>query len=132
MGTTHLDKLNLSSSPVYPVLSPDTTVTAKASSATLTSAELATIITNTGASGTVAYTLPAASTMVDRAMKIQLTVAQIVRPTPASGEKIYFGGSGVASKYLNIPAAIGNFVDLYCDGSSYLVTNTNCALTKEA
>jgi len=132
MGITNLDKLKLNANPVFPVLPADTSVTAKTADATLTVAELGTIITNTGATATETLTLPAASTMVDKPIKIQLLAAQIVRLLPATGEKIYLGGSGVASKYLNIAGVIGNYADLYCDGSSYLVTSYAGVLTKEA
>lgn len=118
--------------PPPPVVAPNATVTAKAADATLTVANFGTIITNTGAGGTVVLTLPAASTAAGCSIKVQVTVAQIVRCTPATGEKVYLGGDGVASKYLNIAGVIGNFADLYCDGVSYHVMNYSGVVTKEA
>lgn len=114
------------------VVKANATVEANTADATLTVANFGKIQTNTGASGTVVLTLPAASSVAGCALKVQVTAAQIVRCTPASGEKIYLGGSGVASKYLNIAAAIGNFVDLVSDGVQYLVTNYSGVVTKEA
>lgn len=144
MGTTNFDtirlgdntiandRLNLNNGKVQPKITADTAVTAKTADATLTGSELLTIITNTAATATITLTLPAASTMSGKPLKVQLLAAQIVRLLPASGEKIYLGGSGVASKYLNIAGVIGNYADLYCDGTAYLVTSYSGVLTKEA
>lgn len=118
--------------PQPPQVSPKATVEANTADATLTAANFGKIQTNTGAAGTIALTLPAASGAAGLSMKVQLTAAQIVRLTPAAGEKIYLGGSGVASKYLQIAAAIGNYVDICCDGVDYLVMHYSGVLTKEA
>lgn len=114
------------------VVSAKATVSAQAATATLTNAVAGKIITNTGASGAIVLTLPAASTMSGKAVKIQVTVAQTVTLTPATGEKVYLGGSGVASKYALIAGVIGNFVDLYCDGTDYLIVNYSGVVTKES
>lgn len=108
------------------------TVSAQAATATLTNTSAGLILTNTGASGTIVLTLPAVDTMEGETLKVQVTAAQIVRLLPATGEAIYLGGSGVVTKYLNIAAVIGNYVDLYCDGTQYLVTNYSGVVTKEA
>ncbi len=119
--------------PAPPFVDPKKAATAKATSATLTAAECnGYIITNAGSSGTVVLTLPAAATVAGCTFKIQVTVAQIVRCTPASGEKVYLGGDGVASKYLNIAAAIGNYADVYSDGVDYMVVGYSGVVTKEA
>jgi hypothetical protein len=118
--------------PLPPVVAPNATVEANTADATLTVANFGKIQTNTGASGAVVLTLPAASTAAGCALKVQLTVAQIVRLTPATGEKIFLGGSGVASKYAAIAGVIGNFLDLFCDGVSYHVVNYSGVVTKEA
>ncbi len=89
-------------------------------------------ITNTGASGTIVLTLPAANAAKGRGFRVLSTVAQIIRLTPQTGESVYLAGSGVASKYQNIPATIGSSVDIWCDGTRYLVVNTNGIITKEA
>ncbi len=108
------------------------TVVAHNGDATLDGTDFGKIHTNTGSSGTVVLTLPAAATVGGCSMKIQLTVAQIVRLLPATGEKVYLGGSGVANKYANIAAVIGNYVDLACDGTDYLVVSYSGVVTKEA
>jgi hypothetical protein len=118
--------------PAPPSISPKATVSAQAATATLTTAIAGKILTNTGAIGAIVLTLPAASTLAGCAFKIQLTVAQTVTLTPATGEKVYVGGSGVASKYALIAGVIGNFADVYCDGIDYLVTNYSGVVTKEA
>jgi hypothetical protein len=118
--------------PQPPQVSPKATVEANAADAALTVANFGKIQTNTGASGTVVLTLPAASTVAGCSLKVQLTAAQIVRLTPASGEKVFLGGSGAASKYLQVAAAIGNYVDICCDGVDFLVMHYSGVLTKEA
>jgi hypothetical protein len=65
-------------------------------------------------------------------MRFYLTVAQIVRLLPQTGESIYLAGSGTATKYLNIAAVIGNYVDVYSDGTSFYVTGYSGVVTKEA
>lgn len=117
---------------LYPIVSPKATVEANTADATLAAANFGKIQTNTGASGTIVLTLPAASTVAGKAIKVALTVAQIVRVKPATGEKVYLTGSGVASKYLNIAGVIGNYVDIYCDGTDFLVVGGDGVLTKEA
>jgi len=118
--------------PRPPLVAPDASVTAKAATGNLAIADYAKNLTNTGAAGTIVLTLLAAASAAGMAFRIQCTAAQIVRLLPQTGEKIYLGGSGVASKYLNIAAVIGNYVDVYCDGEKYLVTSYSGVVTKEA
>ena len=118
--------------PPPPVVAANATVTAKTTDATLALANMGTIMTNTGAAGNVVLTLPAASAVAGMAIKIQVTAAQVMRALPATGEKIFLGGDGVASKYLNIAGVIGNYADLYSDGVQWLVTGYSGVLTKEA
>lgn len=119
--------------PAPPFVSPKATVVAKTADATLTAAEVhGKQITNTGASGTVVLTLPSAPTVAGQAFRVQLTAAQIVRLLPATGQKVFLGGSGVASKYLNVAGVIGNFADVYSDGVDWIVTNYSGVVTKEA
>lgn len=118
--------------PPPPVVSPKTTVGAQAATATLVVADLQKIITNTGASGTVTLTLPSAATVAGLSFRVQVTVAQIVRIAPATGQKIFLGGDGVASKYLQIAGVIGNYAEIYCDGVDFLVMHYSGVLTKEA
>lgn len=108
------------------------TPTACAGDTTLTAATCAgKIVTNTGAGGTIVLTLPAVATMAGKALRIQVTVAQIVRASLA-GVGVYLAGSGVAGKYLNVAGVIGNYVVLYCDGAHYHVVDYSGVLTKEA
>jgi hypothetical protein len=109
-----------------------TTVKANTATADMNDYDFAKNNTNTGASGEIILTLPAASTVVEQKMRVQLTVAQIVKLTPQTGEKIYLGGSGTASKYLSIAGVIGNYAEVYCDGTSFYVTNYSGVLTKES
>lgn len=125
MGNTNFDV-------VVSSLDTNTTVKANAASATMKDYDFEKNNTNTGAGGTVALTLPAASTLKGQKTRIQVTVAEIVQILPATGEKIYLGGDGVASKYLNIAAVIGNYAEIYCDGTSFYVTGYSGVLTKES
>jgi predicted RecA/RadA family phage recombinase len=113
-------------------VSPKATVVAEAASAAIAAADFDKIHTNTGAAAGIVLTLPAAATVAGRAIKVQLTAAQTVTLTPAAGEKVYLGGSGVASKYCLIAGVIGNFLDLASDGTDYLVVGYSGVVTKEA
>jgi len=117
---------------VYPVVSPAATVRAKAATATLTTADFGCNLTNTGSSGTIVLTLPKVADSAEMFFRVQVTVAQIVRLQPVTGEAVYLGGSGVVTKYLNVAATIGNYVDIYCDGEQWLVTGYAGVVTKEA
>jgi 3D (Asp-Asp-Asp) domain-containing protein len=117
---------------LFPIVASKATVTANASTAVMTAAAFSNNNTNTGASGTVVLTLPAASAVKNKTLRFYQTVAQITRLLPVTGEKIYLAGSGVATKYLNIAAVIGNFVDVYSDGVDFIVTGWSGAITKEA
>jgi hypothetical protein len=118
--------------PVPPQVSAKATVVAKAADATLTVADFGKQITNTGAAGTVVLTFPKAADAAGCSIRVQITVAQIVRVLPVTGESVYLGGSGVASKYLNIAGVIGNYCDIYSNGESYEVTAYSGVVTKEA
>lgn len=117
---------------VYPIIAPSVAPTAYAADTTLVAANLNTNITNTGAAGTITLTLPAVAGLTGYVFHVELTVAQIVRVDAAGTEKIYLGGSGVAGKYVNIAAVIGNMIDVYCDGTQWLVVNRDGVITKEA
>lgn len=121
----------ISSSGIFGI-SPKATVATNATTGAVATADFPKNNTNTGSSATMVLTLPAASAVKGKFMRFQLTVAQIVQLTPASGEKIYLGGSGVADKYLNIAGVIGNYAVLYSDGTDYLVTDYSGVLTKES
>lgn len=106
------------------------TVTAKTADFTITSLDQ--IYTNTGASGTVVFTLPSVKSSQGKALTFHALAAQIIRCLPQSGQAVNLNGSAVVTKYLNIAAVIGNYVDLYCDGSQWIVTGYSGVVTKEA
>lgn len=118
--------------PDPPRIAPNATVEANAASATLTAANMGKIQTNTGASGTVALTLPSAAVVAGLGLKVQVTAAQVVQLVPVTGEKIFLGGSGVASKYCQIAGVIGNYIDIFSDGVQWLVIDYSGVATKEA
>ena len=119
--------------PRPPFVAPDATVVALTTSTTLTVADHgAKNITNTGAGGTNTHTLPAVADAAGVSMRFQSTAAQIVRLDPSGTEKIFLGGSGAAGKYLNIAATIGNYADVYCDGTQWLVISYSGVVTKES
>ena len=118
--------------PAPPTLAADATVEANAGSATMALANFGKIQTNTGASATIVLTLPKAADVAGMVIRAAVLAAFIVRFTPVSGEKVFLNGSGVASKYVNIAAVIGNFCDLYSDGVQFHVTNYAGVVTKEA
>lgn len=128
-GTTAIALTNGS---VYPIVAPSVAPTAYAADTTLVAGNLNTNVTNTGASGTITLTLPAVSGLAGYTLHVELTVAQIVRIDPAGTETIFLGGSGVAGKYANIAAVIGNMVDIYCNGTQWLIVNRDGVITKEA
>lgn len=116
----------------YPIVAPNATVAAKTANANLAATDLGKNITNTGSSGTIALTQTAAATVAGTCFRVQLTVAQIVRITPTSTGKVFLGGNGAANKYLEIAGVIGNYVDIYCDGTDYHVVGYSGVLTKQA
>ena len=124
MGVTNFDT-------VVSSLDTNVTVKANASTASMKTYDFEKNNTNTGASGTIVLTLPAASSLAGKKARFQITVAQIVQLLPQTGEKIYLGGDGVASKYLQIAGVIGNYAEVYCDGTSFYVTAYSGVLTKE-
>jgi hypothetical protein len=115
-----------------PRVRPDATVEANTADATLTVANFGKIQTNTGAGGTVVLTLPAVTSAAGCSIRVQITAAQIVQLKPAATEKVYLGGSGVVGKYCQIAGTIGNYIEVFCDGVSYLVLGYSGVATKEA
>ncbi|MBN1567928.1 MAG: hypothetical protein JXA73_08765 [Acidobacteria bacterium] len=117
--------------PTPPSVSPKASVTALATATTLTSAHFGVNLTNTGASATLEHQLPAAADIAGKVLRFSATAAQITRFQPASGEKVYYGGDGVADKYVQLAGVIGNFIELYSDGVDILVMHANGVVTKE-
>ena len=118
--------------PRPPLVAPDAAVAVHAVTAALVIGDYGKNITNTGSAATATLTLLAAKDAAGLSFRIQQTVAQITRLLPATGEAICLGGNVVVTKYLNIAAVIGNYVDVYCDGERYLVTGYSGVVTKEA
>lgn len=115
---------------IIAIVDPTGTPTAHTASATLVVADYNTIHTNTAAGASITLTLPAASTVSNKMLKIQLLAAQTVVLTPASGEKIFLGGNGVADSTATVAGVIGNYVDVYCDGASHMITGYSGVITK--
>lgn len=131
-GITGTAAIPLTYGTVYPIVNPNGTPVAYTGDATLVAADLNKNVTNTGASGTVVLSLPAVTGLTGYTLHVEVTAAQIVRLLPVSGTAIALGGSAVVTKYLNIAAVIGNMVDIYCDGTRWLVVNRDGVITKEA
>lgn len=118
--------------PRPPLVAPNATVDAQPVTASLVIGDYGKNITNTASAATATLTLPAAKDVAGLSFRIYQTVAQITRLKPATGEKIFLGGSGVADKYVEVPAAIGNYCDVYCDGVQHHVISWSGALVKQA
>ena len=79
----------------------------------------------------LACTLPAVANNAGKYLTFFTGAAYVMRVTPASGESIYLFGDGVASKYLSIPAVVGNYATLYCDGTAWYVMASAGVIVKE-
>lgn len=110
------------------------TVTAKTADYTVTVADLKrpTIFTNSGASGTVVFSLPKVKDAKGKVIRVHALAAQIIRLDANGTEAVNYNGSVVAGKYANIAAVIGNFVEAFCDGTQWIITHANGVVTKEA
>jgi len=117
---------------VYPVVKSGATVNTKTSDYTILQSELNQVFDNAGDNGTTVLTLPAVRDSYGKALKVHVLAAQIIRCLPQTGEAVDLHGSAVVTKYLDIAGVIGNYVDLYCDGSKWIVTHSNGVVTKEA
>lgn len=123
------------STTLYPTINPRTaTVTTKTADYTITVADVSTptIFNNSGDTGTMVLTLPSVSAAKGKVVRVHLLAAQIVRLLPVSGEAVNYNGSAVVTKYLNIAGVIGNYVEVFCDGTQWVVTQANGVVTKEA
>lgn len=115
---------------LYPSIATGTVV-AKAASDDLDATDFGKILTNTGAAGSITLTLLLTGLTAGQGFRVALTVAQTVVLDPGTG-KIYLNGSGVADKTLTIAGVIGNYADVFTDGTDYFVTTYSGVLTKEA
>jgi hypothetical protein len=116
--------------PDPPLIAGDATVVAHDAGAILTDGSMKKIHTNTGDADSQENTLPTAATVAGECIRFVCTVAQNIVVKPASGEKIFSHGSGVADEKLTIAGAFGAFADLYSDGVEWLVFSSNGILTK--
>ncbi len=123
---------NLTRNYPKPLLS--VTAVAKTSDYTIptTAAGADAIYTNTAAGGTVVFTLPSVKVSHGATFRFHAFAAQIIRALPVTGEAINLSGSAVVTKYLNLAAVIGNYMDIYCDGTQWIVTSFSGVVTKEA
>ena len=131
-GSWILEKSTIPFVPTIDVV--NATYTTKTADYTVTVADLAlpTVFNNTGDTGTQVLTLPAVAEAEGKVIKVALTAAQIVRLLPQTGEAINLNGSAVVTKYLNVAGVIGNFVECFCDGTQWVVSNYAGVVTKEA
>lgn len=117
--------------PIMPVMSSAATALAKTTDYTVVAADFGNILTNTGASGTVVFTLPSAVTYPGTVLRFHLFAAQIVRLLPVTGQAVCLNSSVVVTKYLNIAGVIGNYCEIVSDGTQWLVTQYAGVVTKE-
>ncbi len=125
--------VNLLDNPIYSQVNTRTaSVVTKTADYTLTNSDLNKVFNNAGDDGTLVLTLPSVKGNAGKALKVHLLAAQIVRLLPVAGQAVNLNGSAVVTKYLNIAAVIGNYVDVYCDGYQWIVTGYAGVVTKEA
>lgn len=119
--------------PLYPMVDPRTaTVTTKTADYTILPTELNGIFNNAGDDGTLVFTLPSVAVSKGKCLKFHSLAAQIIRLLPVTGQAINLHGSAVVTKYLQVAGVIGNYVDVYCDGTQWIVTGGSGVITKEA
>ena len=76
--------------------------------------------------------MPSVALSQGKCLSFHVLAAQIIQVLPVSGQAINLNGSAVVTKYLNIAAVIGNYCDMYCDGTQWIVTGYSGVVTKEA
>lgn len=109
------------------------TVWAQAATATLVAADLSwKVVTNTGASGAITLTLPAASTLTWKYFVVTVLVAQIVNLSPIATDAIFLNGSWVDNKDLILAWTIWTSATIYSNWSDYMVVAHTSLVTKEA
>lgn len=110
------------------------TVVAKTSNYTVTMADLAmpTIVNNTGAGGNINLTLPKARLARGKVLRAHALAAQTIRLAPQTGEAVNYNGAAVVTKYCQLAGVIGNSIEVFSDGTQWVVTKGNGVITKEA
>ena len=97
-------------------------VSAKTANHTITAdeAKSGTIFTNRGASGTVAFTLPAPTAALEGCRIIGICVAaQTISFETATADTLVTMGDAAADK-LAAPGSIGAEIECWCDGTSWI------------
>lgn len=105
------------------------TVTARTADTTLTADDLNAITTNAWDSGAQVLTLPAARLAWHKCLKVAVLAAQDITIATIDWEKIYLNWSWIEWNEVLIAGVIGNFADIYSDGTDYIVTNYSGVLT---
>ncbi len=121
--------------PPYPTIDPRTaTVTTKTADYTVTQDDLdkPTIFNNSGDTGAQVLTLPAVVSSKGKILRAHALAAQTIALLPQTGEAVNYNGSAVVTKYLLLAGVIGNYVEVFCDGTQWVVTQANGVVTKEA
>lgn len=121
--------------PSYPTLDPRTaTVTTKTADYTITQSDLETptIFNNAGDTGNMVLTLPAVSASKGKVVRVHALAAQTMQLDPQAGEAVNYNGSAVVSKYAQLAGVIGNYMELFCDGTQWVITRSSGVITKEA
>lgn len=127
--------LEASTSPSYPTIDVRTaTVAIKTADYTVLAADLSapTIFNNSGDAGAQVLTLPAVADSKGKVLRAHALAAQTIALDPASGEAVNYNGSAVVSKYVLVAGVIGNYIEVFCDGTEWVVTQANGVITKEA
>ena len=117
----------------YPVSNPTTSSTAKTSTSTLSTTNVKwTNLTNLGAGGDIVLTLPAANSVGLYGFRVYIAAAHAVNLSPIATDAVYLAGSGVVNKDLVIAGTIGNYADLYSDGTYWHCYGHSGVVTKES
>jgi hypothetical protein len=107
------------------------TVSAKTGNYTVLAADFGKVMTNTGASDTITFTLPAASTVAGKSIKFAVLAAEIVNISPAATDGVFLNGSGVDNKDVILAGTIGTSVVIYSNGTNYEAYLANGVVTKQ-
>jgi hypothetical protein len=121
--------------PAYPTVDARTaTIVTKTADYTVTVADLSTptIFNNAADDGTQTLSLPAVALAKGKVIRAHCLAAQIIRLDASGTESINLHGSAVAGKYVQLAGVIGNYIELFCDGTQWIVTGYSGVVTKEA
>lgn len=119
--------------PAYPTINLRTaTVTAKTSDYTVTDTDLKapTIFTNEGDNDTIVFTLPAVADSKGKVVRFHALAAQVIRVDPQDGEVVNYNGDATATEDASLAGTIGNYMEVYCDGTQWIITRSSGVITK--